>query len=163
MGKVEEEWDATRDACHWTPAAVTNPWRSTSNSPTPNNGPSKFFSCMALNCSTIGGIAIWTFSNNRDSMWCKSLAGSHDNDLVTWPYQCPFSCAATLWRTWIMRWQWLCVQLAVALFPMLHYWALHTGMACNYHPHWKLVWFKKTEGISRLKYFTCGILPWVKW
>ena len=43
---------------------------------------------IGLHCSPAGGIAMSTISNNGDSIWCKSLVGSHEDGLVTCHYEC---------------------------------------------------------------------------
>ena len=43
---------------------------------------------MGLNCSPIGGILMSTISRNGNAIRCKALVGSHEDGLLTCPYEC---------------------------------------------------------------------------
>ena len=53
---------------------------------------------IGFNSTPIGGIAMSTISSNGGSFLCKAFEGSHDDGLVTCPYQCkcPDTCSSVV-------------------------------------------------------------------
>ena len=47
-----------------------------------------YLSGIDLNCNPIGGIAMLIISNNGDLIRCKALVSSHEEGIVTCPYEC---------------------------------------------------------------------------